>query len=995
MNGISRNRASSPYDDNTFQTATATSFRDLIHSTPQRHDQMTASQQRMPLHYDQVPSPASVSSDEMSIEIGRGGKRFSYADNDDLSSHATFRLGDENSQLDVMTTPPSMARNSARKVNGSLRKQASLRRATETTKSTEALKRENQSSKTRAVSERLPERSVAPVDSMVLQNTRDLMAANSGRDSRFVPTRFASGNDQLSNSQPVPSRFTLSHGLTQAQSAQPQTTVNNVTVQSTTYTANQSFILPDLPNLTELVSGLRTDGTPVFKRASKTRSRFTSASYRPDPPSYHPIESIALPEDEKAIFASLQLLKDRITQLEAEAGEAHKRAEEYVNEIVDLRNQLRLSPHRHDSAMGSDEELRTQEPFKAASGKIHASMKTLQERVDRSERKTSVAEITIKRITNERDALIAQIGSAYFRNEELAKENEEFRESFSRLQEENEDLKAANTELRHANERLQKAARSKPSRSQGSNQLRSAETEAAKDVDPTKDSRRNVNSSVETVHDQSINTQSVFTAPGGLAMTRRRSTSRSRKSFAAQTENDSVESLATRIEEEIQKYRAKAANKKNETARSLNPTARDSSQPGQQRRSSSNEHQVEAASLPRRPSMSKSEADFSEAESTTTLNVMARTRPRSSQATVKQNNAQIEGKEYTVLSPWQTGEIIDLAKMRQKIEEELRNGHAVKQPSALAYTERDQTTRSVSLPKLPRKSSLKDLTARTNGGLTVNDSLAADQTRMSKNVRVQSPHTSDEISHVAHSDLASGDVSVLSTASRRPRRGASLGEETSAFLIPDITLNISSTQDQNCINHNMAQCTACPRNPAAEEPSIPMPVPVTDRDLDLTNATIRPSQSPELALATVIKHLEDEITHLKIQRETANRLYNQHEPALSRRRRLDVKAKLDSLTAEIEKRSDQVYALYDVLEGQKQQQANDKTQLAPSMTEGEVNNTLTSIGLNPAELSGHIARSAPSVGLDGADDISYAEDEYDEDLPWEGISDVGSLPGDA
>jgi hypothetical protein len=344
-----------------------------------------------------------------------------------------------------------------------------------------------------------------------------------------------------------------------------------------------------------------------------------------------------------------------------------------------------------------------------------------------------------------------------------------------------------------------------------------------------------------------------------------------------------------------------------------------------------------------------------------------------------------------VLSPWQTSEIIDLAKMRQKIEEELRNGKVEKQ-------ERDQTTRSVSLPKLPRKSSLKDLTARTNGGVATGDLLAADQIRMSRTVRVQSPHTSDEISHIAYSDLTNGDVSVLSNTGRRPRRGASLGDETSAFLLPDITLNISSTPGENCINHNKAQCTACPRNPVTEDITIPTPIPVTDRDLDLTNATIRPSQSPEIALATVIKHLEDEITHLKLQRETANRIYNQHDPALSRRRRLDVKAKLDSLTAEIEKRSDQVYALYDVLEGQKQaRQANAQSEsgtapAAATMTDVEVNDTLTSIGIDPVELSGHIGRAAaPGLGLDGVnEEMSFVDDdgEYDEDLPWEGISDV-------
>jgi len=173
-----------------------------------------------------------------------------------------------------------------------------------------------------------------------------------------------------------------------------------------------------------------------------------------------------------------------------------------------------------------------------------------------------------------------------------------------------------------------------------------------------------------------------------------------------------------------------------------------------------------------------------------------------------------------------------------------------------------------------------------------------------------------------------------------------------------------------------------------------MPVPVTDREIaqdpDMTSATIRPSQAPPLALATVIKNLSDEITHLKLQLHAYQRRYHAHDPALSKRQRVATKSKIERLTAEVEKRSDQVYALYDVLEGQKQAaqaaEGNGEDADAREMDAEEVEETLMSIGIDPAELSGRVGRSVP-FGLDGAaDDVSEGSDE----LPWEGLSEYES-----
>jgi hypothetical protein len=131
----------------------------------------------------------------------------------------------------------------------------------------------------------------------------------------------------------------------------------------------------------------------------------------------------------------------------------------------------------------------------------------------------------------------------------------------------------------------------------------------------------------------------------------------------------------------------------------------------------------------------------------------------------------------------------------------------------------------------------------------------------------------------------------------------------------------------------------------------------------------------------VIKQLQDEIAHLKHLLTVQQRLYNQHDPALSKRRRAQVKAAMDQLTSDIEKRSDQVYSLYDVLEGQKAAEA-----AGADVEEFGVEETLESLGIDPAELSGRIGRgvygAGAPFGLDGASDASG-------DLPFEGFSDVG------
>jgi hypothetical protein len=125
------------------------------------------------------------------------------------------------------------------------------------------------------------------------------------------------------------------------------------TAQNTTA---QSFILPDLPNLTELVSGVFEDGTPVFSKTAHARSRFSAPPNGGNRPHHIPIEGVPIPDEEKAIFSALQILQEKVADMERERAEAERRIEEQDLELIELRatKQAQDKMRRSDSAQDSD-----------------------------------------------------------------------------------------------------------------------------------------------------------------------------------------------------------------------------------------------------------------------------------------------------------------------------------------------------------------------------------------------------------------------------------------------------------------------------------------------------------------------------------------------------------------------------------------------------------------------------------------------------------------
>lgn len=166
-------------------------------------------------------------------------------------------------------------------------------------------------------------------------------------------TRFASGQRKENFHTPATSRQQL-HAM------QNNT---NTSVLADAPATNQSYVIPDMPNITELITGRRQDGTPIFNRSVKSRSRFATPSNRRGSikatATHAPVENVPVPADTKALYVSLQLLQEKVTELESSRDQSEQKLEEYELEVLQLKSKLEEREHAKDnvdSGIGSEAE---------------------------------------------------------------------------------------------------------------------------------------------------------------------------------------------------------------------------------------------------------------------------------------------------------------------------------------------------------------------------------------------------------------------------------------------------------------------------------------------------------------------------------------------------------------------------------------------------------------------------------------------------------------
>jgi len=158
----------------------------------------------------------------------------------------------------------------------------------------------------------------------------------------------------------------------------PPTYDETVDLTNQNNTNEQSFLLPNLAGISELINS---EATRIYNTTASARKRNPYGQ----PPSHKPIESIPVPQDNRAILMAMQLLQDKMTALGEQKSVTEKRCE-------DLKEQLRRIRQKYEKeyqrARVAEEELaRTKKsgPITAA-GSSNADTEALRENAEDKER---------------------------------------------------------------------------------------------------------------------------------------------------------------------------------------------------------------------------------------------------------------------------------------------------------------------------------------------------------------------------------------------------------------------------------------------------------------------------------------------------------------------------------------------------------------------------------------------------------------------------------
>lgn len=333
----------------------------------------------------------------------------------------------------------------------------------------------------------------------------------------------------------------------------------------------------------------------------------------------------------------------------------------------------------------------------------------------------------------------------------------------------------------------------------------------------------------------------------------------------------------------------------------------------------------------------------------------------------------------------------EIAKLRKKLEEEYVANRSRRNAAASGAIQADDlTSRSRGTTRnITRKTSQKDLTGRSRAssharshsrGRNLIDDLLDSNSDQS---------LSDDDLAECRQDTVHSHMSRGSHTSRR-RRSAGFTEMTSAFILPDITMkepaanaNVDSVLEE-VPAHDSKHCSVCKRIVNSDTLNIddiqaPIPIPVSTRTADDADATMRPTQGPVHALSLILKQLNDELTHLKLSLHVAEQQLRSHDPSLGKRDRKALHERVDMLNRAINAKSDQIYALYDVVEAHKVEIENLKEEEA---LPEEVEKTLESILVGREE-----EENNTKTGRERKVYFGVHDDDLESEAPWAGVSD--------
>ncbi|ERF72380.1 hypothetical protein EPUS_07542 [Endocarpon pusillum Z07020] len=280
---------------------------------------------------------------DISIEIGRGGRhgRDAMEDsrNDDSIHSSNAMIG----EYRVMYSPPlSTHRRASRTSNNdqarNLRQDAQIRLASM------ASQKENRDPAS------VPFKSFKSSDVSSKAKRKTLGEINARASEMYDGSLL--NDDRPTQPAPITKTTRFSHSKRDPSN---QLRANSTNTATDMADVNQSYALPDLPNLSQLMSGTIQDRTPGRIRLAS----HPALAQTPRAPFHKAIDTVPIPDDEKAIFVSLNFLQGKVKDLEAATREFQKTIEELKTKNLVLKAEKRDLKVDNDRLRKENVELRT------------------------------------------------------------------------------------------------------------------------------------------------------------------------------------------------------------------------------------------------------------------------------------------------------------------------------------------------------------------------------------------------------------------------------------------------------------------------------------------------------------------------------------------------------------------------------------------------------------------------------------------------------------
>lgn len=250
----------------------------------------------------------------------------------------------------------------------------------------------------------------------------------------------------------------------------------------------QSFLLPQMSDLSELISGHPGDATRFSRK--RTPKGFSKT--------HKPLESIPVPHDERAILMAMKLLQDKVEALEGSKAEAEEQCMHLEHELRRSETRLRQEQHRAraaedglvrkrsgDSAFGGsndgDAEERAKEKMKLEYQmeklsalsllslvkrifahnrvELETTINSLRTQLDILTRELEVSKIALRHMQEERNSAINSVAMAISTHEDLKAVNEELRIEIAHLRQGRSDYDLKDKEWKIHDDRLRRKAR--------------------------------------------------------------------------------------------------------------------------------------------------------------------------------------------------------------------------------------------------------------------------------------------------------------------------------------------------------------------------------------------------------------------------------------------------------------------------------------------------------------------------------------------------------